>query len=156
MARWLFPLFVLPALVVAQTAPGRGPRPWWDSHISRDLNLTDAQTKQIQSTQQEFRPRMLELRAAVNKAESDLQTVFDEDPVDQHKASDAIDRLAAARSELTKAVSQMDLRFRMVLTAQQWQQLQQRQRPPRLDRPPGRRRTPASGSGPSSTSSLKQ
>ena len=45
--------------------------------------------------------------------------------MDQTKANDAINQLAAARGELTKAVSQMDLKLRMILTAQQWQQLQQ-------------------------------
>ena len=133
---WL--LLAIPALLCAQP---RGPRPWWDGQIIKDLNLSDAQTKQIQQTVHDFRPRMMDLRAAVNKAEKDVETVFNEDPVDEVKANDAINRLAAARGELTKAVSQMDLKFRMTLTAQQWQDLKQRQRgwP---DRPGGRRRGP--------------
>jgi Spy/CpxP family protein refolding chaperone len=132
-------VLLIPVLLGAQLfgQPPRGPRPWWDSELTKDLNLSDAQTKQIRQTQQDFRPRMFELRAAVNKAEADLQAAFDEDPVDQNKANDAINRLAAAHSELTKAVSQMDLKIRSVLTAQQWHDLkeQQRNRP----RGPGRR-----------------
>jgi Spy/CpxP family protein refolding chaperone len=145
-------------LVCAQPGPGRGPRPWWDSDVSRDLNLSDAQTKQIQSTVQEFRGRMMDVRSTVNKTESDVEAAFNEDPVDQTKANDAINRLAAARGELTKAVSQMDLKLRTILTAQQWQELQKRERRPG---PGMRRRGPVLNAPPTSTnapptSSLKQ
>ncbi len=118
-------------------------RPWWDSSVTRDLNLTDAQTKQIRTTVQEFRGRMFDLREAVNKAEGELQAAFNEDPVDQKKASDAIDRLVAARGDLMRATSQMDLKLRTVLTAQQWQELKNRQRTwPGGGPGPGRRRGP--------------
>ncbi len=150
MAKWLLVL-VVPGLLCAQQ-PGRGPRPWWDSSVTRDLNLTDSQTTQIRATQEEYRGRMSDLRAAVNTAESALEAAFNEDPVDQRKAYDAIEQLGIARGELTKAVSRMDLKLRTILTAQQWQQLQQRQRF-RLDRPGVRRRDPGVGGA---TPNLKQ
>jgi Spy/CpxP family protein refolding chaperone len=134
---WL--LLAIPALVLAQQP--HGPRPWWDSEVTKDLNLTDAQTKQIHQTVADFRPRMRDVRAAVTSAEKDVETVFNADPVDEAKANDAINHLAAARAEMTKAVSQMDLKLRMTLTAQQWQDLKQRQRT-WPDRPGGRRRGP--------------
>jgi Spy/CpxP family protein refolding chaperone len=121
-------MVLVPAVLLAQ--PPRGPRPWWDSEVSRDLNLSDAQMKQIRETQKEFRPRMQELHTAVNKAETDLEASFNEDPVDQAKANDAINRLAAARGEVTKAVSQMELKLRMILTPQQWQDLKEKQKRP--------------------------
>jgi Spy/CpxP family protein refolding chaperone len=156
MAKWFRLTIVVPALLCsqflcAQPGPGRGPRPWWDSDVSRDVNLSDAQTKQIQSTVQEFRGRMMDVRGTVNKAESDVEAAFNEDPVDQTKANDAINRLAAARGELTKAVSQMDLKLRTILTAQQWQDLQKRQHRPG----PGMRRRGSARDVPT-TSSLKQ
>jgi Spy/CpxP family protein refolding chaperone len=149
----------LPALLCAQFVSaqpmpgqgGRGPRPWWDRDVARDLNLSDLQTKQIQSTVQDFRGRMMDMRKTVDKAESDVQAAFNEDPVDQAKANDAINRLAAARGELTKAVSQMDLKLRIILTAQQWQDLQKRQRRPG----PGMRRRGPAPDAPT-TSNLKQ
>jgi Spy/CpxP family protein refolding chaperone len=141
-------ILLFPILLCAQ--PPRGPRPWWDSELTKELNLSDAQTKQIRQTQQDFRSRMFELRAAVNKAEADLQSAFDEDPVDQNKANESINRLAAAHSELTKAVSQMDLKLRTILTAQQWQDLKQRQRS-RPDHRGPNRRGPTSGSTPTVT-----
>jgi len=142
----------LPVVLCAQSSTGSQPvrspqagrgmmRPWWDSNVTRDLNLSDAQTKQIRTTVQEFRGRMMDLRETVNKAEGDLQSAFNEDPVDQKKANDAIDHLVAARGELMRATSQMDLKLRTVLTAQQWQELQNRQRS--WPGPgPGRRRGP--------------
>jgi hypothetical protein len=45
---------------------------------------------------------------------------------DQRRASDAADRAAAARAELAKATSQMAVRLRAILTADQWRELQKR------------------------------
>jgi len=159
MTRWWCIAIALPVLLCAQPPGGaqppgsqtaRGPlagrgmmRPWWDSSVTRDLNLSDSQTKQIRTTVQDFRGRMFDLREAVNKAENELQSAFNEDPVDQKKANEAIDHLVAARGELMRATSQMDLKLRTVLTAQQWQELQNRQRSwPGPWPGPGRRRGP--------------
>src|SRR5258708_18810830 len=119
MPKWLL-ILALPVALSAQSS--RGPHPWFlDGDVVRDLSVSDAQLKQIRKTQKDFRSRMFDLRDAVNKSEGELAAIFNEDPVDQNKANDAINRLVAARGELTKAVSQMDLQLRTILTAQQWQ-----------------------------------
>ena len=137
-------------LIAALTASGvygqspRSPFPWWESPMVSGLDLSDAQMKQIRATVSEYRDRLRGLRAAVNRADSELAAVFNEDPVDQRKASDAIEQLVNARSELTRALSQMDLKLRTVLTPQQWQELQSQQgrgRPVR--RRPGQKGPPA-------------
>jgi Spy/CpxP family protein refolding chaperone len=140
MKRWGL-ILLIPLALAAQP---RGPRPWWNAEVAKELNLTDAQTQQLKQVEQDFRPRMSAVRDEVNKAESGVEAAFNEDPVDQSKAEAAITRLAAARSELTKAVSEMDLKLRTVLTAQQWQQLQKHGRGPWNGRGPGmhRRRPP--------------
>jgi Spy/CpxP family protein refolding chaperone len=132
-------MLALPLVLCAQ--PPRGPRPWWEGDLTKDANLSEAQIKQINQTRHDFRQRMFEVRAAVNQAEKNVDAAFNEDPVDEAKANDAINRLANARAEATKAVSQMDLKMRMVLTAQQWQDLKQRQRT-WPDRPGSHRRGP--------------
>ena len=125
--------------------PNRGP--WWEGALASDIKLTDAQRKQILQTRREFRGRMFDLRTAVDKAEADLSAAFNEDPVDQKKANEAIDRLVAVRGELFRATSQMDLRMRSILTVEQWQELQNRQRP-RPDRSNPRRFPGPAGSTP--------
>src|SRR5258708_38252813 len=121
MMRTVF-LLVLAAGLVCGQGP-RGPLTWWDSPLVSSLDLTDSQTKQIRSTVAEYRDKLRDLRLSVNKAEGDLENIFNEDPVDQRKANEAIDGLAAARGELTKTISQMDLKLRLVLTPEQWQDL---------------------------------
>jgi len=46
--------------------------------------------------------------------------------VDQQKVNAVIDRLVAARSDLSRTLSQMGLKLRMVLTVQQWQEVEKR------------------------------
>ena len=131
---WL--LVLLPAALCAQE--GRPFRPWWDNPVVNGMNLSDAQRKQIQATAREFRNRLVDARAALQKAEGDLDDVFNGDSVEQRRANDAINRLANARGDLTKVISQMTLQMRQVLTAEQWQELQRRERgPQRLDAKPG-------------------
>lgn len=125
MTKWLWLVAAVPLLVNAQS--GRSLFPWWDNPLSQDLNLTDTQRNQIRSVVKEYRDRLVDERAAVEKAEGQLEDVFGEDTVDQRKAAEAIEHLTAARGELTKSLAQMSLRMRTVLTAQQWQALQRKQ-----------------------------
>jgi Spy/CpxP family protein refolding chaperone len=104
----------------------RGFYAWWSSPIVKDLNLTPAQSQQIRATVRQFRPRLIDIRAEVAKAEIDLEAQFAHDPVDQAKANAAIERVIATRSDLTRTLSQMSLKLRMLLTEQQWTELQKR------------------------------
>jgi len=99
---------------------------WWENPVANGLNLTEAQQKQVQTVVREFRNRLVDLNATVQKAEGDLGDIFDAVPVDNRRANDAIDKVASARAELTKAISQMSLRLRAVLTPEQWQELRRR------------------------------
>jgi len=98
---------------------------WWSKPvIAKQLNLTNVQRQQIRSTVIQYRPHLIDIRAEVSKAEIDLQAQFDHDPVDQARANQAIERLIAARTDLTRTLSQMSLKLRTVLTEQQWHDLQ--------------------------------
>ncbi|MGH9647531.1 MAG: Spy/CpxP family protein refolding chaperone [Bryobacteraceae bacterium] len=125
--KFLFLILAVPAAMNAQ-GPRGGFFPWWDSPMVSGLDLTDTQRAEIHSVIREYRGRMVEVRDAVQKAEGDLDAVFNEDTVDQQRGSEAIDRLTKARAEMTKSVSEMSLRMRAVLTTPQWQELQRRQR----------------------------
>jgi Spy/CpxP family protein refolding chaperone len=113
----------------------RGLYPWWNRPaIRQDLRLTNQQFREIRMTMAQYRSRLIEIRAEVNRAETDLEAEFNRDPVDQTRANQAIERLIAARSDLTRTLSQLSLKLRTVLTAEQWQELQRRR--PQPNAPP--------------------
>ncbi len=101
--------------------------PWWDSPIARDLNLSEEQHRKIRETVREFRSRLIQLRAALEASEGELGDLMNDDQVDGPKATAAFEKVIGARSDLTRAVSQMSLKLRLVLTAEQWRELQRRQ-----------------------------
>ncbi len=124
------------AALLAGSIPLRAQIPgmwnWWDRPIAQDLNLSEEQRKQIRATVRESRDRLIQLRGAVEAAEAGLRDEMDEDTVDNRKAEAAIERVVKSRGELMRAVSQMSLKLRLVLTPAQWQELRKRER-----RPPG-------------------
>jgi Spy/CpxP family protein refolding chaperone len=101
----------------------------------RDLNLTEEQRQQIRSTVRDYRSRLIDLRAAVEKAEGEVGDVFNDPSIDQKRGMEAIDRLIAARGDLTRAISEMTLKLRLVLTQEQWQELQRRRQQAEPGRP---------------------
>ncbi|MBX9601869.1 MAG: Spy/CpxP family protein refolding chaperone [Bryobacteraceae bacterium] len=132
-------LFLIPALLFLTAGdisaqPPRNFYAWWDSPVARDLNLTDAQMRQIRQTVREYRLRLRDSRNTLDRAEIELEYVFNEETMDPKKAQEAIDRLASARADLTKSFTEMSLKLRMVLTAEQWRELQKRG-PERRNRP---------------------
>jgi Spy/CpxP family protein refolding chaperone len=148
--------FLALALAGALSAqPQRSPTsfPWWNNPVANGLNnLTDAQTKQINALKSEYRDGLNDLYAQVNAAESNLETIFNQDSIDQRKADQAVNQLANARGDLTRTLSQMSLKLRNVLTAEQWHALQDQQQrgrgaPRRRGPGPG---GPATKNGPSS------
>jgi Spy/CpxP family protein refolding chaperone len=103
---------------------------WWDGPIAQDLDLSEEQKKQIRAIVRESRDRLIQSRGAVEAAEAELKDEMNEDKVDGRKAEAAIERVVKSRSELTRAVSQMSLKLRLILTPAQWQELQKRERRP--------------------------
>ena len=136
--------------VSAAWAQVPGMFPWWDRPIARDLGLSQDQEKKIRTIVKESRTRLIQLRGAVEAAEEALKDEMNEPEVDARRATDAIERIVAARADLMRAVSQMSLQLRMVLTSTQWQELQRRVPRPDLRVPapvpaPGRPVPPEAG-----------
>jgi Spy/CpxP family protein refolding chaperone len=135
MPKWLLTAALLPAVLLAQSAPQPAPRKgpalwegsWWNSPIVQNMDLSETQRKDIRGTVRQYRGHLLDLREAVQRADNDLEIALNESPVDQRKANEAIERLATARGELTRTLSQMTLRLRTILSNEQWQELQKRQ-----------------------------
>ena len=107
--------------------PPRGFFPWWDSPMVRDINLTEDQRRQVQEVVRDYRGKLIDARAAVEKAEGDVEDLFNDDQLDARRAGEAVDKLVASRGEMTRAFAQMSLKLRTVLTPQQWRELRRRQ-----------------------------
>ena len=121
-------------------APMPGPGPgmrgpgeffaWWDSPIVKDLKVTDDQQKQIKTIVRDYRNKLIDMRAAVEKADGNLNDILNEDKIDMKRATDAVDKMATAKAELIRNVTLMSVSLRAVLTPAQWKELQRRQPQP--------------------------
>src|SRR5580692_3239316 len=96
-------------LALAGSLFGQPPRPpmaaqyWWENKLAvNSLDLSEAQTKQLSVIQNSYVARLMELRSAVTKAETNLDEVFKQSPSDDLKAEAAIDQYAYARESLTR------------------------------------------------------
>jgi Spy/CpxP family protein refolding chaperone len=123
--------------------PPRGMMNWWDSPLARDLNLTEDQTRQIRSIVREQRSRLMDQRRALERAETGLEEAFNDEVFDQKRANEALERVVAARGELTRSFTQMNFRMRALLTHDQFRELQRRR--PRMFGPQGQ--GPGNGGG---------
>ena len=123
MLRSLLLLLALAGLSFAQMP--KNLYPWWNHKvIVRQLNLSRNQVEQIRSAVEQYRAHLMSARGRVLEAEGNLEEQFNRDPVDQDKARRAIDQLITARSDLTRTLSELSLKLRVVLTPAQWKQLQ--------------------------------
>jgi Spy/CpxP family protein refolding chaperone len=148
-------LLLCPVLAFAQgptppPQPGMAPRApmappelgkWWkNSDVAAKLQLSDAQIKQIEDTFLDFRLKLIDLHAEVERQEARLQPLIEADQPDEAKVSAQIDLVIAARGKLEKANTMMMLSIRKVLTVEQWKKLQaiqqERMRTPRASRGP--------------------
>jgi Spy/CpxP family protein refolding chaperone len=112
---------------------------WWTNPlVIRRIGLTDDQQKRVEQVYQQSRLRLIDLRAALEKEEAQLDPLLAAEHPQEGPVLAQIDRVAAARAELEKATARMLFGFRLVLTAEQWQELQSRDAQFR-NMPPGRR-----------------
>ena len=141
---WLA-LILFPAAALGQgptPPPPQRPPPelgkWWkNSEVVEQLKLADAQIKQIEDTFLDYRLKLIDLHAEVERQEARLQPLIEADQPDEAKVSAQIDLVIAARGKLEKANTMMMLAIRKVLTVEQWKKLQAIQQ--ERMRPRGRR-----------------
>ena len=133
------PIIMLLAATAAFAQLPKGTYAWWSSPVVQNLNLSDEQRKQIRETIKDYRPRLLELRAAIERAETELDREFNQPNVDTHRATESIDRFASAHGDLTRTLSQMSLKLRTVLKPEQWDELQRKRPLPGQGKQPAQR-----------------
>jgi Spy/CpxP family protein refolding chaperone len=114
---------LVPSFVCAQI---RANLPWWNSPVVGDLGLSSEQTQRIRQIVRTYRSRLLDARNNANKAEQDLEDVFNDAEVNSKAADPVISRVAAARAESTRVFLEMSSQIRSVLTIDQWRNLVRR------------------------------
>lgn len=98
---------------------------WWTNRaVMRRLGLSDNQQKRIDQIFQQSRLRLIDLQAALDKQELLLDPLLSEEHPQETLVLPQIDRIAAARAELEKANARMLFEIRLVLTPEQWKELQ--------------------------------
>jgi Spy/CpxP family protein refolding chaperone len=100
---------------------------WWNSPIAAEIcGLTPAQTQKIRQIVRSYRPRLLDARNNMQKAELDLEDIFNDAEVNTQAAQPVIERVAAARAASSRVFLEMSVEVRNVLTIDQWRTLVRR------------------------------
>jgi len=103
-------------------APGMGA--WWkNSAVAKALNLTDDQQQQLEKNFMDYRLKLVDLRADLERQEILLQPLMDANQLDEAAISKQLDAVIAARGRLEKTNGMMNVSLRKVLTPEQWQKL---------------------------------
>jgi Spy/CpxP family protein refolding chaperone len=98
---------------------------WWnDPALVERLKLTDDQRKAMDAILLEHREKLIDMRAAVEKAELEMEPLMRDDQPNESKILAQIDKVAQARAELEKANARFLLAIRSKLSPEQWKQLQ--------------------------------
>jgi Spy/CpxP family protein refolding chaperone len=110
-----------------QLLPGWVIGSWWKHQdVIERLGLTPEQQKKIDDVFQQFRVRLIDHTAAVDREEAIMEQLMTAEPVDPVKVRPQIDRVADARAQLEKTNANMLLEMRLVLTKEQWEALKSR------------------------------
>lgn len=110
--------------------PGMGGMPgfghdWWrNSEIAQAINLTDAQTKQLNDIFASHRNNLIQAKGNVEIEEGKLHDLLDQDKPQQDQVLAEMTQLQTARNSMEKEFTIMSLAFRNVLTPDQWKKLQ--------------------------------
>ena len=106
--------------------PHHGPfGAWWkNSEVVKELQLSDAQVKQIGQTFLDYRLKLIDLRADLERQETKLQPLLEADQPNEQQVGSQVDAVVAARGKLEKTNTMMMLAIRHVLSVEQWKKLQ--------------------------------
>ena len=123
--RKLFICLVLSLIVLAPASAsmaqsqGFGFKWWQTERFKKELALTQEQINRIEGIYQTTVPLLRSQKDAVDRREEKLSKVIQDPKSDEPTVRQAIDRLEAARSEISRTRNLMFFRFRRVLTDEQ-------------------------------------
>lgn len=123
----------LAALLVALAAPiaalGQAlDGKWWKRPlIAERIGLTEEQSDEIEKVFVEARPKLIDLKADLEKKQFALQQAMEGKSVDREDVEDKIDAVEKARAELQKTRALMVLDMKRILKPEQWERLKRMQ-----------------------------
>jgi hypothetical protein len=97
---------------------------WWqNSELAQKLKLSDQQIRELNKAFFEHRMKLIDYQAELQKQDLKLQDLLDEDDPKENQVGAQVDRTLAARANLEREFTMMNLALRKVLTIDQWKQL---------------------------------
>lgn len=119
-AALLFASLAAPAAVAAELPEGK----WWKRpRIAAEINLTAEQTREIERIFTRSRPRLIDLKADLEKKQGYLQDALDDPNADRRTIAARVEAVEDARGELQKTRILMVLDMKQVLKPDQWDRL---------------------------------
>lgn len=110
---------------------------WWkNSEIVEKVGVTPQQVNQLEKIFLDHRLKLIDLRADLERQETQLEPLIEAEQPDENKVGAQIDAIAAARGRLEKANTLMMLAIRKTLSVEQWKKLQE-MHPPMMMTPFG-------------------
>jgi len=108
---------------------------WRNTEWAKTLGLTTDQQKKMDDIFHQFRLKLIDLTAALEKEELTLEPLIGQgrpEAENEAKVLTQIDRIAAARAELEKGNSKMMFTILQVLTPDQWTKLPSAKKQPQF------------------------
>jgi Spy/CpxP family protein refolding chaperone len=125
-------IFVIVMLVLAAALPAAAaefnlpPGKWWENErLASRIGLTDEQTQEITSRVYDYALEMVDLSAAVKRAELEMANLVRQAEFDSDDVRVAFAEFQKARQALERQRFEMLLSVRGVLTTEQWVQIQE-------------------------------
>lgn len=113
-----------PALAQADMPDGK----WWKRpRLAAEINLSPQQERDIEKIFVRTRPRLIDLKADLEKKQLALQVSMENHAADRRAIEKEIEAVENARAELQKARALMILDMKQVLKPDQWDRLLQMQ-----------------------------
>jgi Spy/CpxP family protein refolding chaperone len=98
---------------------------WNNSEIATKINLTDQQKQQLETAFTNYRLKLIDQRAAVEREQVKLEPLIQADKLDEGAITRQVDALIAARGQLERTTALMGLDIRKQLSTEQWKQLKE-------------------------------
>jgi Spy/CpxP family protein refolding chaperone len=142
----------LAALGTAGALPGQAlDGKWWKHpNVASELNLTPEQSSEIEKIFMRSRPKLIDLRADLEKKQLTLQSAMEDKTAERSAVEKKIEDVETARAALQKTRAMMLLDMKQVLKPEQWDKLLARQQEhrERIQERRQRMRESGPGSGP--------